>query len=210
MNVRGLRRILALLCISLLALTAVACEEEVAEPEAADEQEEPAEAEEEEEEEEEEAAGTLPEETEVIALDEGESEIPATIEVPVGVRTFNDTPTRIRIDYEGETRGIMGPGELFGVQIAEGTEFNVDLEATWEGLEENLYGQTNELIEKTDELLRFTSTSDDTGHRSHRFRLLVELNDQVWVCSEGNYGGFTAEQIDRQIAACETLAPKEG
>jgi hypothetical protein len=150
--------------------------------------------------EEEEESESLPTETQAMALDEGESQIPATITVPTGCTTLNDSPTAIRVDH-----GDMG--ELFGVQVKEGNEFNMNLSEFAGDLRENRYGTTNDILEETDELLLWTATTD--GRTSHKFRLLVELAGKTWVCEAGNYGGWSREQVDRQIEACRTLAAKE-
>lgn len=154
---------------------------------------------------EEEKAETLPEETESLALDEGESAIPATIEVPKGSTTFNDDPTRIRISYPGgEGRDS---GSLFGVQIAEGNEFNTNLAETRTELETSDIGGKKTIIKASDELLMWKSETDD-GYTSVSFYRLIDLDGKTWVCKQGNYGGWTEEQAKRQVAACETLAAK--
>lgn len=154
---------------------------------------------------EEEKAETLPEETETMALDEGESAIPATIEVPQGSTTFNDDPTRIRISYPGgETRES---GSLFGVQIAEGNEYNTNLAETRTELETSDLGGKKTIIKASDELLMWKSETDD-GYISVSFYRLIDLDGKTWVCKQGNYGGWTEEQAKRQVAACETLAAK--
>lgn len=140
----------------------------------------------------------LPTETERMALNEGESEIPASIEVPTGCTTFNDDPTTIRIDH-----GDMG--ELFGVQVKEGNEFNTNHAEFASELAENRYGNTNEVLEQDDELLLWKVTREDSDHVSHNFRLIVELDGKQWVCTQGNYGGWSREEADRQIEACRTL-----
>jgi hypothetical protein len=143
---------------------------------------------------------TLPTETETLALDEGESKIPATIDVPKGCETFNDDPTKIRIDH-----GKMG--KLFGVQVAKGNEFNTDLDQIEKDMSENKYGNTNEILEKTDTLLRWTMQREG-GEPNHKFQMLITLGEDTWVCKDGNYGGWTEEQSKRQIEACKTLEAK--
>lgn len=206
MNTNLLRRLLALASIALLVTGVAACDDDADDEEAAEEQQE--EEEETEEEADEEEGATLPEETEVIALDEGESEIPATIEVPVGVVTFNDDPTRIRLDYEDENTGRWGPGELFGIRVQEGNEFNTDLDDLVDGMGENEFGVTTELIEHTDDLVKYTSSHEDSDTVNHRFRMLVDLDGDTWVCQDGNYGGYSEEQMERHVEACRTLAAK--
>ena len=147
------------------------------------------------------AAGeSLPTETASIALDEGKSEIPATIDVPKGCTTFNDMPTTIRVDF-GKS------GELFGVQVSKGNEFSVNLEETAKGLKETKYGNTNTIVEQTDSLLVYTMKREDAD-ANYKFTMLTKLGDTTWVCKQGNYGGWTKEQIARQMAACKTLKAK--
>ena len=141
----------------------------------------------------------VPTETAAIALDEGESAIPATIEVPVGCTTFNDTPTTIRVEW--------GDGDQFGVQVKEGNEYNTNLAESASGLRENNYGVTNVIIEESETLLIWTASSDGS-EPSFKFTLLQELAGKTWVCTQGNWGGWTREEIDAQIAACRTLTAK--
>ena len=142
----------------------------------------------------------LPVETETVALDQGKSQIPATIVVPKGCTTFNDTPTTIRVDYGEDDM-------LFGVQVKAGNEFNTDLKQFAGELAENKYGVTNVIVEQTDTLLLWTASSD--GRKpNHNFRLLTELAGKTWVCTQGNSGGWSREEVDRQIAACRTLTAK--
>ncbi|MBK8234240.1 MAG: hypothetical protein IPK74_01665 [Deltaproteobacteria bacterium] len=147
-------------------------------------------------------AATLPTETETLALDQGESKIPATIVVPKGCTTFNDEPTTIRIDY-GEKRES---GKLFGVQIAKGNEFNTNLGDLEKMMAESKYS-TNKILEKTDKLLRYTMQNEGSPP-SHNFSMIVELAGQKWVCKQGNRGGYTEEASKRQMEACATLAAK--
>lgn len=146
------------------------------------------------------AKAGLPEESMAMALDEGDSKIPATITVPKGCTTFNDTPTNIRVEF-----GKMG--QLFGVQVKEGNEFNTDLDKTAKDMRKNQYGNTNEILEESATLLRFTMAREG-GKPSHKFRLLTELAGKKWVCMEGNYGGWSKELAERQLEACKTLAVK--
>lgn len=149
------------------------------------------------------AASTLPEEIETLALDEGDSKIPATIDVPKGCTTFNDDPTTIRVNYgEGRDRG-----KLFGVQIAKGNEFNTNLDELEKGMLENKYGSTNEILEKTDGLLRYTMQPEG-GEATHKFQMVLDLGGEQWVCKQGNYGGYDEAAIKRQIEACKTLKAK--
>ena len=142
----------------------------------------------------------LPAETMTLALDEGESKIPAVIDVPKGSTTFNDTPTKIRVNY-GKA------GKAFGVQIAEGNEFNTNLDEIEKGMLENKYGMTNKSLEKTDTLYRWSMTSE-RGDTNNKFQMLIEIDGKTWVCKDGNYGGWTEEQSKRQIEACKTLRAK--
>lgn len=206
MSSQVLRRLIALFCISLLAFSTVACDEEADDEEATeeeeqDEHEDEVEDDEEDEQEDEQAEAGLPDETEVLDLDEGEAEVPATIEVPVNASTAVDTPTSVRIEYEDDN---TGSGELFGIEIREATEFDTDLEHIWNNLDED----EHELVELDDELLRYVRPDDALGRTSNRFVLLVELDDNTWRCSQGNYGGYSEEQVDRQIEACRTLTAK--
>ena len=148
-------------------------------------------------------AGTLPSETETLALDQGDSKIPATIEVPKGCTTFNDDPTTIRVNYgEGRDRG-----KLFGVQIAKGNEYNTNLDELEKGMLENKYGSTNEILEKTDGLLRYTMQPEG-GEATHKFQMVLDLGGETWVCKQGNHGGYDEAAIERQIDACKTLKAK--
>lgn len=142
----------------------------------------------------------LPKETESLALDEGESAIPATIEVPKGSTTFNDDPTTIRVEW-----GKMG--KLFGVQIAKGNEYNTNLADLEKGMLENKYGNTNKILEKTDTLLRY-SMQREGSDPNHKFQMLMKIGDDTWVCKDGNYGGWTAEASARQVEACKTFKGK--
>ena len=135
---------------------------------------------------------------EALALNESGNEIPATIEVPKGSTIFADTPTSLRIE--------LGQGDAFGVQVAAGNEFNLDLADSAKSLAENKYGSTNEILEKTDTLLRYTMTTD--GHTSHKFTLITELPSGKWICTQGNNGGWTEEEAAAQLQACKTLAAK--
>ncbi len=145
----------------------------------------------------------LPTETETLALDEGESKIPATIEVPKGCTTFNDDPTTIRVNF-GEDRDR---GKLFGLQIAKGNEFNTDLDELEKGMLENKYGSTNEILEKTDTLLRYTMQPEG-GEPTHKFQMVLDLGGEKWVCKQGNRGGYDEAAIKLQIDACKTLEAK--
>ncbi len=146
---------------------------------------------------------TLPTEIETLALDQGESKIPATIDVPKGSTTFNDDPTTIRIEWgEGRERG-----KLFGVQIAKGNEFNTNLGDLEAMMLKNEYGNTNVIVEKTDTLLRYTMQREG-GEPSHKFQMILELGGEKWVCKDGNRGGWTEETIKRQLEACKTLKAK--
>lgn len=146
------------------------------------------------------ATDALPTETESLALDDGESAIPATIDVPKGSTTFNDDPTTIRVEW-----GKMG--KLFGVQVAKGNEYNMNLDEIEKGMLENKYGNTNKILEKTDTLLRWTMQREGS-EPNHKFQLLVKIGDDTWVCKDGNYGGWTAEASARQVEACKTLKGK--
>lgn len=142
----------------------------------------------------------LPAETETLALDQGESKIPATIDVPKGCTTFNDDPTSIRVDF-GKS------GKAFGLKVAKGNEYNVDLDEKEKGLLENKYGSTNKTLEKTDTLYRW-SMQREGEDPNHKFAMLVKIGEETWVCSDGNYGGWTEEQSKRQVDACKTLKAK--
>jgi hypothetical protein len=144
------------------------------------------------------ASAALPAETETIALDQGESKIPATIEAPKGSTTFNDTPTAIRVTF--------GEGEAFWVDVKEGNEFNLDLAELEKGMLENKYGSTNETIDKSENLYVWKMTTD--GLESIKFRQIVDLAGKKWVCTTGNYGGYDQAQVDRMIEACKTLKAK--
>lgn len=150
-----------------------------------------------------EEAAALPTETETLALDEGESKIPATIDVPKGCTTFNDDPTTIRVNH-GEKRER---GKLFGVQIAKGNEFNVNLDDLEKGMLENKYGSTNKIIEKTETMLHYTMQPEG-GEATHKFQMVLDLAGEKWVCKQGNYGGYDADAIKRQMDACKTLKAK--
>jgi hypothetical protein len=195
MSNQVLSRLIAVFCASLLVFSSLACDEETDEPEATEEEEE-VEEQEEQEEQEEEPEATLPEETMVLDLQEGESEIPATIEVPVDVNVAVDDPVTVRIDYDN--------GELFGIQVRAGTDFNTNLEHTWSLIDED----EHELIELDDDLLRYVRPSDALGRTENRFQLIVELDGQKWLCMQGDYGGYSEEQADRQLEACRTLTAK--
>jgi hypothetical protein len=145
---------------------------------------------------------TLPTEVETIALDQGESKIPATIDVPKGSTTFNDDPTKIRVDWgEGRDRG-----ELFGLKIGKGNEFNLNLDETEKMMLESKYSK-NAILEKTPTMLRWTMQNDD-GPVGHYFKIIVDLKGEKWICENGNNGGFTEEQSKRQRDACATLKAK--
>lgn len=145
----------------------------------------------------------LPTETETLALDQGDSKIPATIDLPKGCTTFNDDPTTIRVNY-GEKREA---GKLFGVQIAKGNEFNTDLDDLEKGMLENKYGSTNKIIEKTETMLHYTMQPEG-GEATHKFQMVLDLGGEKWVCKQGNYGGYDEAAIKRQIDACKTLKAK--
>ncbi len=140
----------------------------------------------------------VPKDTEVIELDQDGNAIPATIEVPLGSSVFADEPTTLRVSY--------GDGTGFGVQVAAGNEFNVNLKETADMLREGGYGATHEILEESPTLLRWTSTRD--GHSSQSFDMLVELKGSTWVCKQGNMGGWNETQIAAQMAACKTLKAK--
>lgn len=143
-------------------------------------------------------AASLPSETETIALDQGESKIPATIDAPKGSTTFNDSPTAIRVTF--------GEGEAFWVDVKEGNEYNLDLDDLEKGMLENKYGSTNATIDKSENLYVWQMTTD--GLTSIKFRQIVDLAGKKWVCSTGNYGGYDKAQVDRMIEACKTLKAK--
>ncbi|MCB9526400.1 MAG: hypothetical protein H6702_23895 [Myxococcales bacterium] len=146
------------------------------------------------------AKQAVPAETAPVALDEGKGEIPATIDAPKGSTTFYDTPTAVRVEYE--------KGELFGVQVKKGNEFNMDLKGFAEELKQNKYGNTNTVLELTDTLLTWTSQREGSDKANHKFRLLTKLGETTWVCTDGNYGGWDKAAMDQQIAACKTLKAK--
>jgi len=145
---------------------------------------------------------TLPTEIETIALDQGESKIPATIDVPKGSTTFNDDPTKIRVDF-GEGRGR---GKLFGVQVGKGNEFNLNLDETEKMMAESKYS-TNKILEKTPTMLRWTMQNEG-GPVGNYFKMIVDLKGEKWICENGISGGFTEEQSKRQRDACATLKAK--
>ncbi|MCX4241168.1 hypothetical protein [Paraliomyxa miuraensis] len=149
------------------------------------------------------AGDTLPTETETLALDQGESKIPATIDVPKGCTTFNDDETTIRVDF-GEKRDS---GKLFGVQIAKGNEYNTNLDDLEKMMLENKYGSTNTIVEKTDTLLRYTMQPEG-GQPSHHFQMIIDVGGEKWVCKQGNHGGYDEAASKRQIEACGTLKAK--
>jgi hypothetical protein len=145
---------------------------------------------------------TLPTEVETIALDQGESKIPATIDVPKGSTTFNDDATKIRVDWgEGRDRG-----KLFGVQVNKGNEFSLNLDETEKMMKESKYSK-NEILEKTPTMLRWTMQNEG-GPVGHYFKMIVDLKGEKWICENGNHGGFTEEQSKRQRDACATLKAK--
>lgn len=146
---------------------------------------------------------TLPTEVETIALDQGESKIPATIEAPKGSTTFNDDPTSIRVDWgEGRDRG-----NLFGLQIKKGNEFNLNLDETEKMMLKNEYGNTNKILEKTPTLLRYTMQHEG-GTVNHNFTMIVDLKGEKWVCEQGTNGGYDDAASKRQQEACKTLKAK--
>lgn len=145
----------------------------------------------------------VPTETETIALDQGESKIPATIDAPKGSTTFNDDATSIRVDWgEGRERG-----DAFGVQVKKGNEFNLNLDETEKMMLKNEYGNTNKILEKTPTLLRYTM-SYEGGTPAHNFVMIVDLKGEKWICEQGTNGGYTEEQSKRQQQACATLKAK--
>lgn len=146
----------------------------------------------------EEESKSLPTKTENVALNQGESKIPASIDVPEGCTTFNDTATTIRLDH-----GKMG--KAFGVQVKEGNEFNTNHEKFAGELKQNQYGNINEIVEQDDKVLLWKTRREDSKNESYRFRLIVDLAGKQWVCTQGNYGGWSREEADRQIEACKTL-----
>ena len=149
------------------------------------------------------AGDTLPTETVTLALDEGDkSTIPLTVDVPKGCTTFNDDETTIRVDFgEGRDRG-----ELFGIQIAKGNEYNTNLDDLEKMMLESKYS-TNKILEKTDTLLRYTMQSDG-GPVNHNFSMVVDVGGEKWVCKQGNRGGYDEAASARQIEACKTLEAK--
>jgi hypothetical protein len=149
------------------------------------------------------AGDTLPTETETLALDKDEkSTIPLTVDVPKGCTTFNDDETTIRVDF-GEGRDS---GKLFGIQIAKGNEFNVNLDDLEKMMLESKYS-TNKILEKTDTLLRYTMQSDG-GTVNHNFSMVVDVGGDKWVCKQGNNGGYDEAASARQIEACKTIKAK--
>jgi hypothetical protein len=38
--------------------------------------------------------------------------------------------------------------------------------------------------------------------------MVVDLAGKTWVCTQGNWGGWTRANIDTQMAACGTLTAK--
>lgn len=146
---------------------------------------------------------TLPTETETLALDQGESKIPATIDVPKGSKTFNDDPTSIRVDW-GEGRSS---GDLFGIQVKKGNEFSLNLGETEKMMLKNEYGSTNKILEKTPTLLRWTMQAEG-GEPNHKFVMIVDLKGEKWICEDGVRGGYDEAQSKRQRDACATLKAK--
>ena len=118
--------------------------------------------------------------------------------MPTGCTTFNDTATTIRVDH-GDN------GSLFGVQVKEGNEFNTNHAEFAGELRQNQYGNVNEILEENETLLLWVAGREDSDFESHNFRLIMELDGKKWVCTQGNNGGWTREQADRQIEACRTL-----
>ena len=148
----------------------------------------------------EEAKPALPTETETLALDGDGNEIPATIVAPKGSVIFADTPTSLRIDFSDDS--------LFGIRVSKANEYNTDLNQLETDMLKNEYGNTNKILEKTETLLRYTMTYDETKTTTHKFSLIITLGEDKWVCTEGNYGGWTEEQSKGQMEACKTLAAK--
>jgi hypothetical protein len=145
----------------------------------------------------------LPTETETLALDQGESKIPATIDVPKGSTTFNDEPTSIRIEWgEGRDRG-----RLFGIQVKKGNEFNLNLAETEKMMLKNEFGSTNKILEKTPTMLRWTMQSEGM-EPNHKFVMIVDLAGTKWICEDGLHGGWDEAESKRQRDACATLKAK--
>lgn len=148
----------------------------------------------------EEAKPALPSETESFALDGDGNAIPATITAPKGSVIFADTPTSLRVDFSDDS--------LFGIRVSKANEFNTNFDEIETDMLKNEYGNTNKILEKTETLLRYTMTYDETKMTTHKFNLILTLGEEKWVCSEGNYGGWTEEQSKGQIEACKTLTAK--
>lgn len=146
----------------------------------------------------------IPDTTVVIALNTDGHAIPASIEMPTGSTIFMDEPTSLRIGFDGEDD--MGRQEsLFAVRVQKGNEYNLDLKDLAKELAKNPYGNTNEILEQSDELLLYKSTVDEGGFVSHSFQLIVDLGGDKWLCSQGNDGGWSEEEARAQLAACKTL-----
>lgn len=144
-----------------------------------------------------------PTETETLALDQGDSKIPATIDVPKGCTTFNDDPTSIRVEWgEGRSRG-----DIFGIQVKKGNEFNLNLDETEKMMLKNEYGSTNKILEKTPTMLRWTMQSEG-GQPNHKFVMIVDLKGEKWICEDGVSGGYDEAESKRQRDACATLKAK--
>jgi hypothetical protein len=63
------------------------------------------------------------------------------------------------------------------------------------------------IIEDSETLLNWAAGSDG-NEPSFKFTLLQELAGATWVCTQGNWGGWTREDVDAQIAVCRTLTTK--
>ena len=94
------------------------------------------------------------------------------------------------------------------MQVKKGNEFNLNFEEFAADLAKNQYGSKNEILEKSDTLIRYTMTPEEGGTTTNNFMLIKELNGEKWICQHGNMGGWSKEQSDAQIAVCNTLKAK--
>lgn len=184
----------ALLCVSLLAVGAVACDrgDEGGYGASAD------------------GPLELPAENETIALDEGDFDVAVTMDVPVGATVTRSTPGSVSVVFDEQAGGFAGPGRLFSLEVQKPNQFTSDLDTVWQRLVDDQSIPTDyEKLEQTDRLLLFTETNQASGITSHGFRMLVEIDGETTLfCRSGTIGGFSEEQVRRQIASCESLAAK--
>ncbi|MFO0636289.1 MAG: hypothetical protein U0168_25945 [Nannocystaceae bacterium] len=144
---------------------------------------------------------TLLTEVETIALDQGDSKIPATIDVPKGSTTFIFDDDQDRIDQRGRDRGKPG------VQVGKACRVQLELDEIEKMMVQSKYS-TNKILEKTPARCAGLGAERE-GAGPGRAPLPDDRGPkgQKWIC-ELQPMAATPRSGWRQRDACATLKAK--